>query len=94
MPFVRGCLSCAAMLQGSGCNCTDQLRREAFSNLTSALEEGEDISVAGDAAAACKYGGSVPHGFISEILSDLVFQLSVQSLLLQDAFQSARCFSR
>ena len=73
--FIHAGLSNSAILQGSGCNCTDALRRQAFSNLTSALEGDEDISVAGDADAACKYGGSVPHGFISKLL--FIFSLKL-----------------
>ena len=67
-------LSVSISVQGSNCNCTDKLRRQAYSNLTSALEGDEDIAVADAGDAACKYGGPVPHGFIRKLFQIMIHQ--------------------
>jgi hypothetical protein len=56
---------CAISPYGSNCNCTDKLRKAAFANISQLSDDGDDFSVNGDSSAACKYGGSVPKGFVS-----------------------------
>jgi len=51
------------VLQGKHCNCTDALRRQAFSNVEQALSGDEDISVGSAAADACAISHPIPHGF-------------------------------
>lgn len=64
------------ILQGQNCNCTNERRRKAFANVTESLSDEEDgITVPGAASAACSYGGSVPHGFISKSSSsEILFE--------------------
>jgi len=55
---------CAISPYGKHCNCTDALRRQAFSNVEQALSGDEDISVGSAAADACAISHPIPHGFV------------------------------